>query len=58
MNKPEPTHQEPTEKNAEPQEKKTYQKPSFRFERVFETTALSCGKVQATQQGCFRSRKS
>ena len=25
--------------------KKPYQKPSFRFERVFETMALSCGKL-------------
>ncbi len=27
-------------------EKKVYTKPKFRFERVFETTALACGKVQ------------
>lgn len=26
--------------------KKPYRKPSFRHERVFETTALACGKVQ------------
>ncbi|HET9408485.1 MAG TPA: hypothetical protein VFO39_14685 [Candidatus Sulfotelmatobacter sp.] len=26
-------------------EKKTYEKPSFRYEKVFVTTALSCGKV-------------
>lgn len=25
--------------------KKTYSKPSFRSEEVFETTALSCGKT-------------
>jgi hypothetical protein len=25
--------------------KKPYEKPSFRFEKVFVTTALSCGKV-------------
>jgi hypothetical protein len=25
--------------------KKTYVKPAFRFERVFETQALSCGKL-------------
>jgi hypothetical protein len=41
----------------EPKEKKTYEKPAFRFERVFETSALSCGKVHATQSGCFRNRK-
>ena len=25
--------------------KKPYEKPTFRYERVFVTTALSCGKV-------------
>jgi hypothetical protein len=25
--------------------KKAYEKPSFRYERVFVTTALSCGKT-------------
>ena len=29
-----------------------YQKPAFRFERVFETMALSCGKVNTTQLQC------
>ena len=28
--------------------KKLYQKPAFRYERVFETLALSCGKVVVT----------
>ena len=32
--------------------KKPYQKPSFRHERVFETTALICGKISATQSQC------
>jgi hypothetical protein len=32
-------------------DKKPYQKPAFRHERVFETQALSCGKV-GTQGGC------
>lgn len=26
-------------------EKKPYKKPDFRFEQIFETTALACGKV-------------
>lgn len=26
--------------------RKSYQKPAFRYERVFETMALACGKVQ------------
>ena len=34
--------------------KKPYEKPSFRFEKVFVTTALSCGKVGATSQDCIQ----
>ena len=33
-------------------EKKPYEKPGFRYEQVFVTTALSCGKVDPTQQSC------
>jgi len=32
--------------------KKPYEKPSFRFEQVFVTSALSCGKSSATQASC------
>ena len=38
--------------------KKPYEKPSFRFEQVFVTTALSCGKITVTQSGCGLSTKS
>jgi len=38
-------------------EKKLYQKPAFRYERVFETLALSCGKITHTQAQCHFSRK-
>jgi hypothetical protein len=37
--------------------KKPYTAPSFRYESVFEISALSCGKVQTTQQGCAGMRK-
>lgn len=37
--------------------KKPYEKPSFRAERVFETMALSCGKVSTTQGLCQFNRK-
>lgn len=37
--------------------KKPYEAPAFRYERVFEVSALSCGKVQATQAGCHFNRK-
>lgn len=35
--------------------KKPYEKPSFRFEKVFVTSALSCGKVSLTQDSCRNS---
>ncbi len=37
--------------------KKPYEKPRVRFERVFETMAMSCGKVQGTQASCHHNRK-
>lgn len=37
-------------------EKKAYQKPSFRYEKVFETQALSCGKTSAVMQTCAHNR--
>ena len=37
--------------------KKPYQKPEFRFEKVFETMALSCGKVTPTEFQCRFNRK-
>lgn len=36
--------------------KKPYEKPSFRHEQVFVTTALSCGKV-GTQISCASAIK-
>ncbi len=33
-------------------EKKAYEKPSFRYEQVFVTSALSCGKIISSQHGC------
>ena len=38
--------------------KKPYKKPEFRHERVFETMALSCGKVSPTEFQCRFNRKS
>jgi hypothetical protein len=37
--------------------KKPYLKPAFRHEKVFETMALACGKMQATQASCRANRK-
>jgi hypothetical protein len=39
-------------------EKKLYQKPAFRYERVFETQALSCGKLIGTTAQCQVQQKS
>ena len=38
-------------------DRKPYQKPAFRQERLFETSALSCGKVQSTQSSCHSNQK-
>jgi hypothetical protein len=37
--------------------RKPYQKPAVRYEKVFETSALTCGKVQTTQASCHFNRK-
>ena len=47
-----------TDNPRTPAGKKPYEKPSFRFEQVFVTTALSCGKITVTQSGCGLSTKS
>jgi len=36
--------------------KKQYQDPAFRHERVFETMALACGKIQDTNFQCRFNR--
>jgi hypothetical protein len=52
--------------NADPEEKRLpsdgqpkqpYVKPAFRFEHVFVTTALSCGKIDPTQTQCTFNTK-
>ena len=43
---------------SQPVVKKPYQKPAFRYEQVFETMALACGKVNATQSQCRFNQKS
>jgi hypothetical protein len=40
-----------------PVTKKSYHKPAFRYERVFETLALSCGKILETAL-CSHNKKS
>ena len=38
--------------------KRPYEKPTVRHDQVFETRALSCGKVQTSQWSCQHNRKS
>jgi hypothetical protein len=38
-------------------DKKLYRKPTFRYERVFETLALACGKRGASTPQCQFSKK-
>jgi hypothetical protein len=40
-----------------PGKKKRYEKPAFRYERVFETRALSCGKVDSINFKCHNNMK-
>lgn len=47
----------PTEAEPPVRSRKPYVKPAFRFDRVFETTALACGKVTATQGQCKANKK-
>lgn len=48
----------PSEKpRTEEAPKKPYEKPSFRFEEVFVTTALSCGKIGGTSLHCHHNHK-
>ena len=37
--------------------RKPYKKPAFLHERVFETMALACGKISATEAQCRFNRK-
>jgi hypothetical protein len=42
---------------SEDRSKEPYVKPSFRFEQVFVTSALSCGKIHPTETMCRLNRK-
>jgi hypothetical protein len=50
-------HEKQTNISEEVDGKKPYRKPAFRHERVFETAALSCGKIAGTSAICNSSRK-
>jgi hypothetical protein len=58
MTLPNEANRQQRAEGVEPGAKKPYVKPEFRHEKVFETMALSCGKVQTTQGACKYNRKS
>jgi hypothetical protein len=45
------------ENSLTPTSKKPYEKPAFRHEKVFVTTALSCGKVGILSGSCASNLK-
>lgn len=51
------TNKDSSRETREATDKMPYKTPSFRFEPVFEVTALSCGKIDATQGACHSNRK-
>jgi hypothetical protein len=57
MSTHEPSGEAPAAGRREGEPKKAYLKPAFRLERVFETTALACGKIDNTQSACRTNRR-
>jgi hypothetical protein len=42
---------------ANTQARRPYKKPAFEAEEIFETMALSCGKINPTEGSCHQVRK-
>ena len=57
MRQPEDTVRRAGPLEARPPVRKPYRKPAVRHEQVFETKALSCGKLQTTQGQCHYNRR-
>jgi hypothetical protein len=57
MRQPEGSDRDVRPSEAEHKVRKPYQKPAVRHEHVFETRALTCGKMNATQGSCHFQRK-
>ena len=55
MHQPEGTDRLSTQSRTHQRAKKPYHKPMVRYERVFETRALTCSKVQSTQAQCHNN---
>jgi hypothetical protein len=57
MRQPEETDRRAGPLEAQQAVRKPYRKPAVRHEQVFETRALTCGKVQVTQGSCHYNRR-
>jgi hypothetical protein len=57
MKQPEDADRDATPLEARKVARKPYQKPAVRHEKVFETSALTCGKVNITRGSCHFNRK-
>jgi hypothetical protein len=57
MRQPESKHEDIQAAESKSSVKKPYLKPQARYERVFETMALACGKVGDTTHACSLNRK-
>jgi hypothetical protein len=57
MNSKELKDRQPVAEAPKPIAKRPYVKPEVRHEQVFETMALSCGKISDTQGSCHGNRR-
>jgi hypothetical protein len=42
---------------SEPDEREEYEPPKLEVEQLYETLALTCGKIRPNRFGCFRVAK-
>jgi hypothetical protein len=52
-----PEEKRPNVAKEEEKVRKPYVKPAFRFEQVFVSSALTCGKIDSTEFLCRHNRK-
>jgi len=57
MHQPDEMNRQTAQPGQGPAAKKPYHRPTVRYERVFEISALTCGKVEVTQGPCHGNRK-
>ena len=57
MHQPDETNRQTAQPGKGRAAKKPYRQPAVRFERVFEVSALTCGKVQTNDGPCHQNRK-